>query len=149
MSGSAVNRFLGCRDQRMPKYRHSAPAMFFFGAPNRECIYRPVLRLHARQLHAFLDGFWMVQPSTSAVWSVFACGQKIARGWSKKLHRLNEKNGILCAVGGENILCWNNTYTRWCVGWRNRVRSKFCFVKKMGCFVLCVTLFPLVIFPWT
>ncbi len=40
-------------------------------------------------------------------------------------------------------------YTRWRMGWSNRVRSIFFLLNKIVCYVLCVTSFPFVIFPLT
>ncbi len=47
---------------------------------------------------------------------------------------INDVEDILCYTKpGDNAANWRialpEDHTRWRVGWRNRVRSKFCFVK--------------------
>ena len=61
-----------------------------------------------RTLFWMASGWYDFKPQS--VLSVFACGQKTGYGWLKKLHSMTaHEKGILCAVGGEDILSWNNT----------------------------------------
>jgi hypothetical protein len=75
-----------------------------------DSIYGPVFRPHACQLHAILDGVWVVWPSTSGCLVSFCVRSLKCVRSVEKMTPTARKKGFLHAVGWEDILRWNSTW---------------------------------------